>query len=85
MQTFAILAVLVEWDLMQLGTDLLISPMAPWVPSILWVMAPEDQLCQERTGINTMIAEAPLTAVAIGTGKFIEFQNGDPEDRKRDF
>ena len=44
-----------------------------------------DQLCQEKTGINTMIAEAPLTAVAIGTGKFIEFQNGDPEDRKRDF
>ena len=44
-----------------------------------------DQLCQEKTGINTMIAEAPLTAVAIGTGKFIEFQHGDPDDRKRDF
>ena len=32
-----------------------------------------DQLIEERTGINTMIAEDPLTAVAIGTGKFIEY------------
>ena len=42
-----------------------------------------DQLCQEKTGINTMIADAPLTAVAIGTGKFIEFQHGDTD--KRDY
>ena len=34
-----------------------------------------DQLIQERTGINTMIADDPMTAVAIGTGRFIEFQN----------
>lgn len=34
-----------------------------------------DELIQERTGINTMIAEDPLTAVAIGTGKFIEYQH----------
>ena len=32
-----------------------------------------DQLIEERTGINTMIAEDPMTAVAIGTGKFIEY------------
>ena len=32
-----------------------------------------DQLIEERTGINTMIAEEPMTAVAIGTGKFIEY------------
>ena len=32
-----------------------------------------DQLIEERTGITTMIAEEPMTAVAIGTGKFIEF------------
>ncbi|MFR1895919.1 rod shape-determining protein, partial [Hungatella sp.] len=32
-----------------------------------------DSLIEEKTGINTMIAEDPLTAVAIGTGKFIEF------------
>ena len=41
-----------------------------------------DQLCQEKTGINTMIADAPLTAVAIGTGKFIEFQHGDGDKRE---
>lgn len=35
-----------------------------------------DMLIEEKTGINTMIAEDPMTAVAIGTGKFIEFQNG---------
>ena len=32
---------------------------------------------EEKTGINTMIAEDPLTAVAIGTGKFIEFSSDD--------
>jgi rod shape-determining protein MreB len=32
-----------------------------------------DALIEEKTGITTMIAEEPLTAVAIGTGKFIEF------------
>ena len=44
-----------------------------------------DQLCQEKTGINTVIADAPLTAVAIGTGKFIEFQHGDAPDYRREF
>ena len=32
-----------------------------------------DALIEEKTGITTMIAEEPLTAVAIGTGKFIEY------------
>ena len=36
-----------------------------------------DALIEEKTGINTMIAEDPLTAVAIGTGKFIEFSSDD--------
>ena len=36
-----------------------------------------DQLIEEKSGITTMVAEDPLTAVAIGTGKFIEFQHGD--------
>ena len=36
-----------------------------------------DQLIEEKSGIATMVAEEPLTAVAIGTGKFIEFQHGD--------
>ena len=31
---------------------------------------------ERETGITTMIAEDPLTAVAIGTGKFIEFAHG---------
>ena len=38
-----------------------------------------DALIEEKTGINTVIAEEPLTAVAIGTGKFIEFMHG-PRD-----
>ena len=44
-----------------------------------------DQLCQEKTGITTMIAEAPLTAVAIGTGKYIEYANGDSTDAKKEY
>jgi len=32
-----------------------------------------DQLIEEKTGITTVIAEDPLTAVAVGTGKFVEF------------
>ena len=32
-----------------------------------------DQLLEEKTGINTMLAESPTTAVAEGTGRFIEF------------
>ena len=39
-----------------------------------------DALIEEKTGINTMIAEEPLMAVAIGTGKFIEFDLDDDED-----
>lgn len=39
-----------------------------------------DKLMQEKTGIITVLAEDPLTAVAIGTGKFIDFANGDDED-----
>ena len=37
-----------------------------------------DELIEEKTGINTMLAESPMTAVAVGTGRFIEFmqENG---------
>ena len=37
-----------------------------------------DELIEEKTGINTMLAESPMTAVAVGTGKFIDFmqENG---------
>ncbi len=32
-----------------------------------------EELIEDKLGINTMTAEDPMTAVAIGTGKFIEF------------
>jgi rod shape-determining protein MreB and related proteins len=32
-----------------------------------------EELIESKTGINTMTAEDPMTAVAIGTGMFIEF------------
>ena len=35
-----------------------------------------EELISDRTGINTMTAEDPMTAVAIGTGKFVEFLAG---------
>ena len=41
-----------------------------------------DQLIEEKTGITTMVAEDPLTAVAIGTGKFIESQHGDNKEQE---
>ena len=38
-----------------------------------------DKLMQEKTGITTMLAEDPLTAVAIGTGKSIDLSNDDDD------
>lgn len=35
-----------------------------------------EELIESKTGITTMTAEEPMTAVAIGTGKFVEFLNG---------
>ena len=35
----------------------------------------EDLICA-KTGITTMTAEEPMTAVAIGTGKYVEFSAG---------
>ena len=35
-----------------------------------------EDLIEAKTGINTVTAEDPMTAVAIGTGKFIEFLAG---------
>ncbi len=32
-----------------------------------------DELIEEKTGINTVIADDPMRVVAIGTGKFIEY------------
>lgn len=38
-----------------------------------------EELIEERTGINTMLAEEPMQAVAIGTGQFVEFMSGRKE------
>ena len=39
-----------------------------------------EELIEEKTGITTMTAEEPMTAVAIGTGKFVEFLSGKRDD-----
>ena len=39
-----------------------------------------EDLIESKTGINTMTAEDPMTAVAIGTGKYVEFLAGYRED-----
>lgn len=41
-----------------------------------------EELIEEKTGINTMTAEDPLTAVAIGTGKYIEYLADDDKKTK---
>lgn len=35
-----------------------------------------EELIESKTGITTMTAEEPMTAVAIGTGKYVEFLGG---------
>ncbi|HBE10454.1 MAG TPA: rod shape-determining protein, partial [Lachnospiraceae bacterium] len=35
-----------------------------------------EELIEEKTGITTMTAEDPMSAVAIGTGKYVEYFNG---------
>lgn len=35
-----------------------------------------EELIGSKTGITTMTAEDPMTAVAVGTGKFVEFLSG---------
>ena len=39
-----------------------------------------EELLEDRTGINTMTAEEPMTCVAIGTGKFVEFLAGKRDE-----
>ena len=41
-----------------------------------------EELIEEKTGINTMTAEDPLPAVAIGTGKYIEYLADDDKKSK---
>ena len=35
-----------------------------------------EELIESKTGITTMTVEEPMTAVAIGTGKYVEFLSG---------
>lgn len=35
-----------------------------------------EELIEDKTGINTMTAEHPMTCVAVGTGKYVEFLSG---------
>ena len=41
-----------------------------------------EELIEEKTGITTVTAEDPMTAVAIGTGKFVEFLAGVRDDKQ---
>ena len=36
----------------------------------------QEELIADRTGITTMTAEDPMTAVAVGTGRYVEFLAG---------
>lgn len=36
-----------------------------------------EELIESKTGIATMTAEDPMTAVAIGTGRYVEFLSGE--------
>ena len=39
-----------------------------------------EELIESKTGITTMTAEEPMTAVAIGTGKYVEFLAGSRDE-----
>lgn len=39
-----------------------------------------EELIIDKTGINTITAEEPMTAVAIGTGKYVDFMAGYRDD-----
>lgn len=39
-----------------------------------------EELIESKTGINTMTADEPMTCVAIGTGKYVEFLAGKSID-----
>jgi len=39
-----------------------------------------DQLLSKETGLHVSVAEDPLTAVVLGTGKYLEGLKGDMEE-----
>ena len=40
-----------------------------------------DELIEAKTGINTMTAEDPMTAVAIGTGQYLEYLDEEANEK----
>ena len=40
-----------------------------------------DELIEAKTGINTMTAEDPMTAVAIGTGQYLEYLDENESEK----
>ena len=42
-----------------------------------------EELIEARTGINTMTAEDPMTAVAVGTGRFVELMASNNRNSDR--
>ena len=43
-----------------------------------------DELIEEKTGINTIIAEDALTVVATGTGRFIEYMHEQEREERQE-
>ncbi len=41
-----------------------------------------EELIESKTGITTMTAEEPMTAVAIGTGRYVEFLSGEANNEQ---
>jgi rod shape-determining protein MreB len=39
-----------------------------------------DQLLSKETGLHVVVAEDPLTVVALGTGKYLETLKGTRDD-----
>ncbi len=39
-----------------------------------------EELIESKTGITTMTAEEPMVAVAVGTGKYVEFLAGNRDE-----
>ena len=43
-----------------------------------------DELIEEKTGINTVLAASPMTAVAVGTGQFVDYMNESRRNTERE-
>lgn len=40
-----------------------------------------EELIESKTDIHTVTAKDPMTAVAVGTGKFVEFMAGERDTK----